>query len=521
MQQKKAIIIGAGPAGLTAAYELTQRTSIKPIVLEKSGELGGLSRTVNFNGNRIDIGGHRFFSKSDRVMEWWRSILPIIAYSDDQKNAVSKMYKKASADLDQESQSDNVMLVRPRVSRIYFRRTFFDYPLQFTPQTVRKLGTISTAKIGASYLKSVIFPIKKEKNLEDFFINRFGSQLYHTFFKSYTEKVWGVPCTEISPEWGAQRIKGISIAKTLQHFCKQILPKTKSDIRQKAVETSLIEQFLYPKFGPGQMWQQVAQKVEEAGGVIIQQQSVVKLEQEDGRISRVVAENKQTGQQTAYDTDYVFSSMPVKELVDTFAWSVPHEVARIAQGLMYRDFMTIGILLKRLKINEKQGMIPDNWIYIQEPDVLVGRVQIFNNWSPYMVANPEHIWIGLEYFLNETDELWAQSECDLIQLGIDEMVKLDFIDRADVVDAMVLKVEKAYPAYFGTYDRFKEIQEYTDRFANLFLVGRNGMHKYNNQDHSMVTAMKVVDGLVVGSVDKQMIWSVNTEKDYHESKQAS
>ncbi|HEX2978572.1 MAG TPA: NAD(P)/FAD-dependent oxidoreductase [Candidatus Babeliales bacterium] len=524
MSQKKAIIIGAGPAGLTAAYELIKRTNIKPIVLEKSEHLGGISRTVNYRGNRIDIGGHRFFSKSDRVMNWWAEILPLQALQAGQTN-ISYQNKSRSifGNLSGPNPAieDRVMLLRSRVSRIYFKRKFFSYPLQFNPETVRNLGLTSTVKIGASYMKSCAFPIRKEKNLEDFFINRFGTELYRTFFKSYTEKVWGLSCSQISPEWGAQRIKGLSVAKTIQHFAKQIIVPKKNDIAQKNTETSLIEQFLYPKFGPGQMWQEVADRVRAGGGEIRMGWQVSKLYKEDSLVSKVCAFDSHTGQEELFDTSHVFSTMPVKELVQSFQWQAPAEIKMLSDGLMYRDFITVGLLLKKLKIKEADGgLIKDNWIYIQEPDVFVGRLQIFNNWSPYMVADPSNVWVGLEYFCNEGDELWSKSESDLIALAIEEMYKMGFIDRADVLDATVLRVEKTYPAYFGTYNRFDHIKNYIDQFKNLFLVGRNGMHKYNNQDHSMLTAMQAVENIIAGSHEKENIWAVNTEQEYHESKRA-
>jgi protoporphyrinogen oxidase len=524
MSQKKAIIIGAGPAGLTAAYELIKHTNIKPIVLEKSEHLGGISRTVNYRGNRIDIGGHRFFSKSDRVMNWWSDILPLESLPEG-KAIISYQNKSRSiqgkAIGPDPNTHDRVMLLRSRISRIYFKRKFFSYPLQFNPATLKNLGFTSTIKIGASYLKSCAFPIKKEKNLEDFFINRFGNELYNTFFKSYTEKVWGLSCSEISPEWGAQRVKGLSIAKTIQHFAKQMINPKKSDIAQKNIETSLIEQFLYPKFGPGQMWQEVADRVRQGGGEIRMGWRAHKLYRNQNCIQKVSAFDAHTGKEEHFDADHVFSTMPVKELVRSLQWQVPAKIQMLSDGLMYRDFITVGLLLKKLKMmDETGGLIKDNWIYIQEPDVFVGRLQIFNNWSPYMVADPNNVWVGLEYFCNEGDQLWNRTESDLIALAIEEMYKMGFIDRADVLDATVLRVEKTYPAYFGTYNRFEHIRDYIDQLSNLYLIGRNGMHKYNNQDHSMLTAIQAVENVIAGNPDKNNIWAVNTEQEYHESKRS-
>ena len=520
MSKKKAIIIGAGPAGLTAAYELLKKTDIVPIVLEKSEYMGGLSRTINYKGNRIDIGGHRFFSKSDRVMQWWQEILPLQAL--DEKN-ISLSYQNKKRSLETNTQGpepeshDCVMLVRKRKSRILFNRTLFDYPLKLNSNTLKKIGFTQTIRIGASYVKSVVFPIKKEKNLEQFLINRFGKELYKTFFKSYTEKVWGIPCNQISAEWGAQRIKGLSIGKAIGHFCKSFIPARKTDIAQKNTETSLIEQFLYPKYGPGQMWEEVAKKVIAQGGEIYTHMVAQKLSVENNRIATVSALNTSTNQHKTFQADYVFSTMPVKELITALQANVPDEVRQVSEGLMYRDFITIGILANKLTTKQNKQQLTDNWIYIQEPDVLVGRMQIFNNWSPYMVADPSKVWIGLEYFCNETDKLWQMTNEELIALAKEELDKLSIIDKKEIIDGTVIKVEKTYPAYFGTYDKFEVIRKYVDTFENLFLVGRNGMHKYNNQDHSMLTAMTAVENIIEERVDKANIWAVNTEQEYHES----
>jgi protoporphyrinogen oxidase len=527
MSAKTAVIIGAGPAGLTTAYEFLTRTDVHPIVLEMSDYLGGISRTVNYKGNRIDIGGHRFFSKDDRVMEWWANMMPL---AHDETAPATITYQKQTrelpaamtAKLNQVQTPDQVMLVRPRKSRIYFKRKFFDYPLSLNAKTLTQLGPVAVAKIGMSYIKSRLFPIKPERNLEEFFINRFGRELYLTFFKSYTEKVWGVPCQEISAEWGAQRIKGLSITKAVLHAMKKILPKSK-DIRQKGVETSLIEQFLYPKYGPGQMWETCAEKIKMLGGEVIQYRKVKKILMDGNKVTGVIAVNTQTGEEETYNGDYVFSTMPIKELLRELDTEVPANVLAISDGLQYRDFMTVGLLLEDLKIKEDhpQGkkLLSDTWIYIQEPDVQVGRLQIFNNWSPHMVQDPKHVWIGLEYFCYEGDALWNRSDEDLKQLGKEEMVKIGMIDAKAVVDATVIRMPKTYPAYFGeAYEKFDEMRAWVDKIPNLFLIGRNGMHRYNNQDHSMLTAMTAVDNIIAGRVDKTNLWEVNTEKEYHETK---
>jgi len=519
-QPRTAIIIGAGPAGLTAAYELLERTDIKPIVLEGTDQVGGISRTVNYKGNRIDIGGHRFFSKSDRVMEWWLSILPMQKVEGKQTITYQRRTTEidgAAAGPDPET-TDNVMLLRGRKSRIYFRRRFFDYPITLSPDTLRKLGLGRSFLIGLSYLRSALFPIRNETNLEQFFINRFGRELYGTFFKSYTEKVWGVACSEISAEWGAQRVKGLSITKAILHFLKKLIPR-KQDVAQKQVETSLIEQFLYPKFGPGQMWEEVTRRITERGGEVLMQHKVTRILTDANHNVTAVRATRPDGTEIELKGDYFFSTMPVRSLFRALDTDVPREIAEIAEGLQYRNFVTVGLLYDKLKTKEPDGSpIRDNWIYIQEPDVLVGRLQIFNNWSPYMVADRGKTWVGLEYFCSDGDSLWSASDASMIELAKTEMQRIAIADAADCRDAVVIRVPKTYPAYFGTYERFEEVRKFVDTFPNLFLVGRNGMHRYNNQDHSMLTSMICVDNILAGRTDKSNIWDVNTEEEYHEEK---
>jgi protoporphyrinogen oxidase len=526
--QKSTIIIGAGPAGLTAAYELLQRTSIKPIILEQTDYMGGISRTVRYKGNRMDIGGHRFFSKADRVMKWWVNILPPesaasqngrIAYQNQSRELGESIGEKRA----DPQNDDRVMLVRPRKSRIYFMRRFFEYPLKLTIDTLSKLGAWKTVRIGFSYMRSMMFPIKPEKSLEDFFINRFGRELYRTFFKSYTEKVWGVPCEQISAEWGAQRIKGLSIVTAILHMVKSLAPK-KGDIAQKDTETSLIEQFLYPKYGPGQMWEEVARQVQAGGAEIHTEIKVIGIVHNGSRITAVRAREERTGKELEFAGDYFFSTMPVKDLIEAWTPPAPEAVRQVSSGLIYRDFITVGLLCKKLVVQDSAGpgqMIRDNWIYIQEPDVLIGRLQIFNNWSPYMVADPSTVWLGLEYFCYETDELWKKSDEEMIALAKRELQTIGITHAADILDATVIRMPKTYPAYFGEYGRFGVIREYVDRFENLFLVGRNGMHKYNNQDHSMLTAMVAVDNIAADIKSKDNLWAVNTEMEYHEEKGSS
>lgn len=514
---KKAIIIGGGPAGLTAAYEFLKYTDVQPTVLEMSEYWGGISRTVNYKGNRIDIGGHRFFSKSDRVMEWWLEIMPI---EESQKGSFEITYQNKKKTIEAQSttppDSDVVMLVRNRLSRIYYRRKFFSYPISLSGQTIKNLGLIYTIGVGISYVWAALFPIKNEKNLEQFFINRFGKKLYLTFFKSYTEKVWGVACSDIAADWGAQRIKGLSLTKTLLHLVKKTFSggSKGGDISQKDVETSLIERFLYPKLGPGQMWETVADMVKDKGGELHMHRKVVGINVEGKRIQSVVVEDTQTGARETMIGDYFLSTMPMQELINVLSIPVPPNVKRVSDGLMYRDFFTVGLLVSELKV----GDVKDNWIYVQEEDVKVGRIQVFNNWSPYLVADPKLKWIGLEYFCNEGDELWSQSDEKLKQLGKEEISKMGIVDADKVVDAVIIRMPKTYPAYFGTYNEFDVVRNYLDEFENLFLMGRNGMHKYNNQDHSMLTAMTVVENIKNGKTSKENIWEINTEQEYHEEK---
>ena len=524
MNQKIAIIIGAGPAGLTAAYELLDKTTSKPIIFEMSSDIGGISKTVNYKGNRIDIGGHRFFSKSDRVMDWWQNILPLQGRPsmDDiilnRDVAISKMEGAPDPE-----KSDLVMLVRNRLSRIFFLRSFFDYPVSLKWNTFKNLGMVKIIRIGLSYIKSQLFPIKDEKSLEEFLINRFGKELYLIFFKDYTEKVWGVPCSRIKPEWGAQRIKGLSISKAIIHAVKSSFNKDTS-IDQKKTETSLIEQFTYPKLGPGQLWEEVARQIEAKGGELHIESNVVGVNISGGLVTGVSIKNNVTNIITEYKCDFAFSTMPVKELIQSMIPAAPDIVQKVAKGLMYRDFITVGVLLKKMKImNETKiptvnDIVPDNWIYIQERDVKLGRLQIFNNWSPYMVKDPDTVWLGLEYFCNEGDELWNKTNDEFAEFAIDELAQIDIIEKDDVLDSTVIRMPKTYPAYFGTYDNFHVIRDFTDEIENLFLIGRNGMHKYNNADHSMLTAMIAVENIIKGNTSKDNIWQVNAEEEYHEEK---
>jgi protoporphyrinogen oxidase len=535
--KKTAVIAGAGPAGLTAALELLRTTDVKPIIFEAEDVIGGISRTARYNGNRMDIGGHRFFSKSDTVMDWWQGILPLQGAASKDDIAIGRTVPLTQGGPDPEK-TDYVMLCRSRLSRILFLRKLFDYPVSLNGDTIRNLGLWRMFKIGMSYLNVQLLPARKEKSLEDFMINRFGVELYRTFFRDYTEKVWGVPCSKISPDWGGQRIKGLSITKTVIHALKQIFAGKKkdtgaangSDIRQKDTETSLIGQFLYPKFGPGQLWETVAEKILELGGEIRMNTKVVGVNRDESgkRVMSVFVDNGRFTENVS--CDYFLSTMPVKELVtamDNAKNPVPAEVKRVADGLVYRDFITVGLLLDKLEIKNpakpgtpesKLKFVADNWIYVQESDVKLGRIQIFNNWSPYLVADPEKVWIGLEYFATEGDEMWRMPDDEFIKFAIAELDKIDVAKPQSVRDSVVFHIKKAYPAYFGTYGEFNKIREYVDPVENMFLMGRNGMHKYNNMDHSMLSAMEVVKCIRENTTDKTALWNVNSEEDYHEGK---
>jgi len=505
---------------LTAALELLRKTDdVVPVIFEESEAIGGISKTVNFKGNRIDIGGHRFFSKSDRVMSWWQEILPVMgAPARDDRLFGRVVSLSLLANAPDPELTDRVMLVRRRISRILFLRKFFDYPITLSFRTLKNLGFLRVLRIFSSYLRVKLIPVRPEITLEDFFINRFGGELYATFFRDYTEKVWGVPCRELPAEWGSQRVKGLSVFQAVKHAIKRFLQRP-GEIAQKGTETSLIEQFLYPKFGPGQLWEAVASEVCELGDELRLNCKVTAVHRCGDQISGVSITDQLTGRSEEVEGVAVFSSMPVKDLVEAIIPPAAEPVLSLARGLGYRDFITVGLLLRELKVKgEGGGQLPDNWIYIQESDVRLGRIQVFNNWSPYLVADPRYEWLGLEYFCNEGDDLWRASDKEIVSLATSELARIGFIEGDVVLDSVVLRVPKAYPAYLGTYGEFSSIRAYTDRISNLYLVGRNGMHRYNNMDHSMLAAMEAVDLFLAGHPDKSTLWSVNAESDYHESK---
>ena len=523
------VVIGAGPAGLTAAYELIHSGRADVLVLDADAQVGGLSRTVIHRGNRIDIGGHRFFSKSEWVMRWWLDKLPIAedgdpatlkSGSDHAFLAYQGMRRTLPLADQPHGGGEATMLIRDRLSRILFGGKLFAYPLKIDVATAWKLGPVACAMYALSYLKARALPIRPEATLEDFFINRFGRRLYHRFFKTYTEKVWGRSCTEISAAWGAQRVKGLSISRAIAHALRQLFRA-----KNAARETSLIEHFLYPRLGPGQMWETVAERLAAAGAPVRTGTRVTGLRLVERRVTEVETEDIASAARTWQPAGEVISTMPIRELVAAIDGDVPQRVRDVAGALEYRDFMTVGLLYRKLARTESERVegrasVPDNWIYIQEPDVKVGRLQIFNNWSPYLVApsaeHPDQVWVGLEFFCAEGDALWSASDAEMIELAKREMRQIGMALPEDCLDAVVLRMPKAYPGYYGAYEHFDEVRAFLDGIENLWCVGRNGMHRYNNQDHSMLSAKRAVEAIVAGSTDKSSIWAVNIDDSYHE-----
>lgn len=484
---KKVVIIGAGPAGLTCAYELLKKKKdIDIAILEQDDQVGGISKTIVYNGNRMDLGGHRFYSKSRYVNEIWQDILPL----EGKKNR------------------DNVLLVRNRVSRIYYQKKFFSYPITISFDTIYKLGFCKTICSGFSYLKSVVFK-RKEINLENFYINRFGKKLYEMFFLQYTVKVWGRSPKDISSDWGSQRAKGLSVFEVLKDAFFKIL-----HIKRKKQETSLIESFYYPKYGPGQMWESMAKYLEKNGVKIIKGARVVKIKKTNDNIASVLYIKDSLEKEIK--ADFFVSSMPIKDLIEAME-DVPLNISSIALNLPYRDFMTVGLVVRNFNLSDEDSKdIPDCWIYVQEENVKMGRIQIFNNWSPYLVKDKNTISLGLEYFCLEGDELWEMSDQEFKDFAVSELVSMGMIRESDVVSYHVERVKKAYPAYFDTYDKIDDVIDYLNIFDNLYCIGRNGQHRYNNMDHSMLTGVFCARDIIFSKGDKNIIWSVNTEREYME-----
>lgn len=522
---KKIVIIGAGPAGITAGYELIKRSKdYEVVILEESNVVGGISQTVNYKGNRMDIGGHRFFSKDQRVTNWWEDLLPTQSSpAFDYKNLGIEVRTNSKGN--DPEKSDLAMLVRNRVSRIFYRRKFFDYPMKMSLTTIKNLGFFTTFIAGISYLFACLKKLP-ETSLENFYINRFGRKLYSMFFEGYTEKLWGRHPKDISADWGAQRVKGLSIVAII----KDVLTKPfRSKGNNQKVETSLIQEFSYPKFGPGQLWEYATKEFTLGGGIVKFNAKVIGFKFDDQNVSKVFWQDNE-GTTHEEICDKVISSMPLKDLVAAMPKEVvPTDVSKIAQGLPYRDFVTVGVLVDKLALKNEtaiktlNNIVPDNWIYVQDTGVKMGRIQIFNNWSPYMVADPNNtVWIGLENFCSEGDEYWTMPDTKWRDLGVSELKKIGVIDNSTKIsDFNVVRVKKAYPAYFDTYKEIDKLVNWLNTVDNLYCVGRNGQHRYNNMDHSMETAFQTVDNILSGKTTKENIWNVNTEKSYHETKDRS
>ncbi len=494
---KTVVIIGAGPAGLTAAYTLlTAKAPLQVILLEEEQQVGGISKTVSYHGNKMDLGGHRFFSKSEDIHQLWQEILPLQKSPKNEKGP-------------DPMQEENVFLIRNRLSRIYYHQKFFDYPVQLNFKTIHNLGLKTTISSAGSYLKSCVFP-KKETNLENFYINRFGKKLYQIFFEGYTEKLWGRSPKEIDASWGKQRVKGLSIKILLRNALE-----TMGLVKRKTEETSLIQHFYYPKYGPGQMWEEMAKKIEQLGGVILFQHKVIQIKQKQKKIVSVTCEFQ--GQKKEIKGDIFLSSMPLKDFIAA-CQRVPKNIQAIASHLPYRDFITLGLLVKK---RNKQKDLKDCWIYIQGKEEQLGRIQIFNNWSPFLLQDEEKtLSLGLEYFCNENDAFWNKSEEEWVHDATEELLQMGLLeDKTDVLDFHLEKVKKAYPAYFDSYQDFPLLKAYLETIPNLYCIGRNGQHRYNNMDHSMETGIRAAKHILNPHFSKEEIWNVNMEESYHEVKE--
>jgi len=514
-EKQTVVIIGAGPAGLTAAYELANQSSeYKIIVLEANTQVGGISKTIDYKGNKIDIGGHRFFSQSNKVLDWWQRFLPL----DVQDNHVLTTYQRETKKVDVHrfaGDGEPKMLLRSRKSRIYYNKKFFDYPLQLSFTTLWKIGIIKSVKILISIIYRRFKPITNEQSLEDFYINRFGDELYNTFFKAYTQKVWGKPCSEIDAQWGRQRVQGLGLRSIVKHYLRTRFASSKQQFAHKNTERSLSEYFLYPEEGPGQLWDKVAEVCRNKGVEIRCNQRVDEMHSDGLEINKVVTKNADNKRRNELNCDIVISSMAIRDLAISLGDKLPKETKEAATNLEYRDFIIVGLLIDKAG-DMNITNIDDNWLYIQDSSVELGRLQLFHNWSPNMVASKDHLWIGAEYFCQEGDQLWSMDDQALISLATQELESLGLINASNKLDGVVVRMPKAYPSYVGTYREFDRTQNYFDQYKNLFLVGRNGMHKYNNQDHSMLTAMAAVDNILQGKTDKKNIWDVNTGQDYLE-----
>ena len=536
------LIVGAGPAGLAAAHELLTRGDGRydVTVLEASHEIGGISRTVAHGGLRMDMGGHRFFSKEPRVMKWWHERMPLQGAPAKDDIELCRTVPLAPGGPDPEA-CNRVMLRRRRLSRIYYDHALFDYPLSLSATTMRQLGTGRMAKVIASYLAARLHPLP-EDSLENFYINRFGRTLYEIFFEGYTEKLWGRHPREIDAAWGAQRVKGLSISAIVADALagrrghknrngSEDGGHGEAATQNTNVETSLIHSFEYPKLGPGQLWEQAAREIEEMGGRIEFGKRVCAVKEDAAqRDVSAPASAPATAPITvlcdddsSYAADFVVSTMPLNELVAAMD-GVPPRIAHIAAGLPYRSFLTVGLLTNKLALPAGSasrglgGLIGDNWIYVQDTQVKLGRIQVFNNWSPYLVPDPAHTaWLGLEYFCDEGDAFWSADDAALLAQAHAELVQIGVLaPDAPILDSRIVRVPKAYPAYFDSYAHIDELRTWLSAHPWLLCAGRNGQHRYNNMDHSMMTGFLAADALLDPGFDRSRIWQVNTEQSYHE-----
>ncbi len=512
---QRVIIIGAGPAGLTAAYKLIKerKNEYEIIILESSKQVGGISKTINFESNYMDLGGHRFFTKNKEIFDIWTEFLDLQGYPAYDDKVLNREEKYFPNGKDPEKK-DDIFLIRNRVSRIYYLKKFFDYPVTLKYETLKNMGLKKTIQAGFSYLKT-IFIKKEETNLENFYCNRFGFKLYKMFFYEYTKKLWGTEPREIDASWGLQRVKGLSIAKVLKKgFCNFF------HLNNHEIETSLIEKFYYPKYGPGEFYERMATYLEKNGVKIYFNHEVIQINKNASNLKSVVCQVDK--ERKIIKGDIFISSMPLKDLILSMN-NVPNKVSKIAKGLPYRDFITIGLLVKKLKIHNEtkiktiNNIPPDCWIYVQEKNIKLGRIQIFNNWSPYLVQNLEDtVWLGLEYFCQENDDFWNKSDLEIQEFAVSELIKMDIINKDDILKFHVERVKKAYPAYFGTYKDIKKAINYVSKLTNLYCIGRNGQHRYNNMDHSMLTGLKAAECILENKNLKEELFNINTEAEYHE-----
>lgn len=470
-ESKKVVVMGGGPAGLTAAYQLS-KAGVESLTLEMDNDVGGISRTASYKGYHFDIGGHRFFTKVAVVEEMWREVIDEAEY-----------------------------LRRSRLSRIFYNGKFFYYPLKIG-NALRGLGLWNSMIIGFSFIKAQIFPRKPEVSFEDWVSNRFGSRLYRTFFKTYTEKVWGIPCSELSAEWAGQRIKGLSLFSAVRNA----LIGSQSKDKSKVIKT-LIDAFDYPRYGPGMMWRATRDLVQAAGSEVRLESKVVSIQWNESGVTAVEVEKD--GEKVLEAGTHFLSTLPMRELIHRMDPPAPPEIIKAADDLSYRDFLTVALII------DQDDLFPDNWIYIHDPSVHVGRIQNFKNWSPDMVAEKHKTCLGLEYFCSEGDELWEMDDAALVKLGAEEIARLGLADGTKIEDGTVVRQPKAYPVYDSIYkEAVLKIRTFlSGTLPNLQLIGRNGMHKYNNQDHSMLTAMLAAKNILGGNHN---IWEVNVEQKYHE-----